>query len=259
VGYQCPECVRQATGPAYRRRVSLVLGRPGFLTTALLTVNIAMFVVELLVGGPGSLSSGPSTEKLFNLGALYPPAVAQGHQYWRLITEMFLHAGLLHIALNMYALYLFGYVIESAFGWRWLLAIYFLSGFLGSVTSFAFGSPGEVGVGASGAIFGLLGAWVAYNYRRRSNPLASANLRWALMLIALNTVLAAGFRSIDWRAHAGGLVAGAVAGWLAEGAGFGSESTRRVARVLGFVTLALLGVALTAWRVWTFPPGGWPI
>src|SRR5207245_7902717 len=102
---------------------------------------------------------------LFNLGALFPPAVTFGHQYWRLITAMFLHAGLLHLALNMYALYLFGYLIEDAFGRPQFLAIYFITGFLASAASFAFGPVGEVGVGASGAILGLLGAWLAFNYR----------------------------------------------------------------------------------------------
>ena len=260
VGYQCPECVREAAGPEYRRRVRVVLGRPGLFTTSLLVLNVAMFAIEILVGGAGSISNGPSGDKLLNLGALYPPAIATGHQYWRLITAMFLHAGILHIALNMYALYLFGYLIEGAFGRRWFLAIYFGSGFLGSVTSFVFGPALEIGVGASGAIFGLLGAWVAFNYRRRSNPLASANLRWALMLIGLNTLLAAGFHGIDWRAHAGGLVAGVAAGWFAEGLVPGPDRARRLSGFVGIAALVVLGVVLVAWRVSSFPsvPGLWP-
>jgi len=254
VGYQCPECVRDArrTAPGGRRvRVRFILGRPGSITTTLLVVNVAMFLVETVLGGGGSLGGGPSARTLFDLGALYPPAIAQGHQYWRLITAMFLHAGLLHIALNMYALYLFGYLIENAFGAGRFLAIYFIAGFLASVTSFAFGPIGEVGVGASGAIFGLLGAWVAYNYRRRSSALAAAQLQWALILIALNTVLAVSFRAIDWRAHLGGLVAGVAAGWLAEG--WGPPQVRRFVRVGGLAALVLLGIAVTVWRVASFP------
>jgi membrane associated rhomboid family serine protease len=253
VGYQCPECVRDArrTEPHRRVRVRFILGRPGSITTTLLVVNIAMFLVETVLGGGGSLGGGPSELRLFQLGALYPPAIAQGHQYWRLITAMFLHAGLLHIALNMYALYLFGYLIENAFGPARFIAIYFVAGFLASVTSFAFGPVGEVGVGASGAIFGLLGAWVAYNYRRRSSPPAAAQLQWALILILLNTVLAISFRAIDWRAHLGGLVAGVVAGWVAEG--WGPRAIRPLIQVGGLVFLALLGVAVTAWRVASFP------
>jgi membrane associated rhomboid family serine protease len=259
VGYQCPECVAAARQDAPRRRIRLrfLLGRPGSATTALLFLNIAMYLVETVVGGAGSLFTGPSPLKLFNLGALFPPAIAQvpgfgpHHQYWRLFTAMFLHAGLLHLTFNMYALYLFGYLIESAFGTRRFLAIYFVSGFLASVVSFAFGPAVEVGVGASGAIFGLLGAWVAFNYRRRTNPMALANLRWALTLVAINAFLALGFRGIDWRAHVGGLITGLAAGAMAEG--FGPQSIRRAVRVGGLFALLALGVALAAWRVATFP------
>jgi len=179
-------------------------------------VNVAMFLVETVLGGSRSLFSGPSQQKLFELGALYPPAIAQAHQYWRLITPMFLHAGLIHLAFNSYALYLLGFMVEGVFGKARFLAIYFVAGFLASVTSFAFGPAGEVGVGASGAIFGLLGAWVAFNYRRRTSYEASANLRWALMLIGINLVLGFSIAGIDNFAHLGGLVTGAVAGTLAE-------------------------------------------
>jgi membrane associated rhomboid family serine protease len=259
VGYQCPECVREArrTAPRSRVRVRFILGRPGSVTTALLVVNVAMFLVETAFSGGGGLASGPDNAKLFQLGALYPPAIAQTavlpehHQYWRLITAMFLHAGLLHLALNMYALYLFGYLIENAFGTLRFVAIYFVSGFLASVTSFAFGPIGEVGVGASGAIFGLLGAWVAYNYRRRDSPMASANLRGALMIIVLNAVLAGLIPQIDWRAHLGGLLSGAIAGALAEGVG--PRDIRRFVQAAGLILLVLAGIGLTAWRVTNFP------
>jgi len=236
--------------------VRFILGRPGSITTTLLIVNIAMFLVEAAFGGGGSLGSGPSSDKLFQLGALFPPAIAkttlpQHYQFWRLITAMFLHAGILHLALNMYALYLFGYLIENAFGVGRFIAIYFVTGFLASVTSFAFGPVLEVGVGASGAIFGLLGAWVAYNYRRRASAMAAAQLQWALILIALNTILAVSFPGIDWRAHIGGLVAGVAAGWVAEG--WGRRQIRPLVQMGGLTALVLVGVALTAWRVATFP------
>ena len=261
VGYQCPECVREARQSAPRRRVRVrfLLGRPGSITTALLIINIAVFVVEVALGGSGSLFNGPSADKLIQLGAMVPPFIArtalpQHYQFWRLITAMFLHIGLIHLAFNMYALYLFGYLIEGAFGKPRYIAIYFVAGFLGNVTSFAFGDAIAVGAGASGAIFGLLGAWIAYNYRRRDSALAEANLRWALMLIILNTVIALGFHSIDWRAHLGGLVAGIAAGWLVEG--FGPRETRPLVQYGGLIALALVGVALTAWRVSTFPSLG---
>jgi membrane associated rhomboid family serine protease len=255
VGYQCPECVSDArkTAPGRRVRARFILGRPGSITTALLVVNIALFLVELVIGASSLTGSGSNAKKLYDMGAMYPPAIAEGHQYWRLVTAMFLHLGLLHLALNMYALYLFGYLIENAFGVARFIAIYFVAGFLASVTSFVLGPLGEVGVGASGAIFGLLGAWVAYNYRRRDSAIASAQLQWALILIALNTVLAISFSGIDWRAHLGGLVAGVMAGALAEG--WGPRSVRPLIQVGGLAALTILGVAATAWRVATFPLG----
>lgn len=259
VGYQCPECVAEArrSVPGRRVRVRFFLGRPGSFTTTLLLVNVALFLVETVVGGSGALFSGPSGQKLFDLGALYPPAIALGHQYWRLITPMFLHAGLIHLAFNSYALYLLGFMVEDAFGKLRFIAIYFIGGFLASVTSFAFGPVGEVGVGASGAIFALLGAWVAFNYRRRTSPMASANLRWALMLIGLNVILGFSIPGIDWRAHLGGLVAGASLGALMEG--FGPRQLRSLVQVAGLVILLAIGVALTAWRVATFPTLAGPL
>lgn len=253
VGYQCPECVAEArrTAPGRRVRVGGLVGRPGSITRTLLVVNVAMFLVEAILGGSGSLFRGPSGQALFDLGALFPPAIAVGHQYWRLITPMFLHAGLIHLAFNSYALYLLGHLVEDAFGKGRFIGIYFISGFLASITSFAFGPPFEVAVGASGAIFGLLGAWVAFNYRRRTSPMASANLRWALMLIGLNVILGFSIPGIDWRAHFGGLVAGALVGTAMEG--LGPRSLRPFVQVGGLIILLAAGVLLTAWRVATFP------
>ncbi|HEX9312472.1 MAG TPA: rhomboid family intramembrane serine protease [Actinomycetota bacterium] len=247
VGYQCPECVAEARASFPRRRVQVkfVLGRPGALTTSLLAINLAMFVVEVAVGGARSLASGPSELKLFNLGAMYPPAIAHG-QYWRLFTAMFLHAGLVHIAFNMYALYLFGYLIEEAFGKVRFLLIYLVAGLLASVASYTFSDPHAVAVGASGAIFGLLGAWVAYNYRRRGTPAAAFQLRWALMLIGINLILGFSIAIIDNNAHIGGLIAGIAAGTLADG--IGPRSTRALVQVLGFAALIGIGVVMTIAR-----------
>jgi membrane associated rhomboid family serine protease len=245
VGYQCPDCVREAGKSLPRSRRALTVGGPGSVTRALMIINIGVFVFEFVRGGSASLMNGPSGQRLFDLGALDPIATAHG-QYWRLFTAMFLHANLLHIAFNMWALYILGGPIESWFGRRRFVAIYFVSGFLASVTSFVFGPVQELGVGASGAIFGLLGAWLVYNYRRRSNPLAYANVRWAVTLIVINLVFSFSFQGIDWRAHVGGLVAGAATGFLAEG--FGPRETRGVVAAAGFAGLLLIGAALTIAR-----------
>jgi membrane associated rhomboid family serine protease len=256
VGYQCPECVAQArrTAPSHRVPVRSLVRRSGSFTRALLIVNVAMFLVEAVLGGSGSLFRGPDIRTLFDLGALFPPAIALDDQYWRLITPVFLHAGLIHLAFNSYALYLLGFLVEDSFGKARFLVIYFGAGFLASITSFTFGPAEQVGVGASGAIFGLLGAWVAFNYRRRTSPMASANLRGALMMIGLNVVLGFSIPGIDWRAHFGGLVAGAMLGAVLEG--YGSRTVRPLVQAAGLVLVVAIGVALTAWRVATFPIQG---
>jgi len=172
---------------------------------------------------------------------------------------MFLHGGLLHIAFNMYALYLFGFAIESTFGTARFLTIYFVSGFMGSVASYVFTTPfligrtaagvlvfGPLGVGASGAIFGLLGAWVAYSLRRRDTELGAANLRLALILIGVNIVF--GFiPGIDMYAHLGGLAAGFACGLLMDGIRVKGYS-RIVLQIAGVLTVVAIGVALTAAR-----------
>lgn len=243
VGFQCPECVEEA-----RREFRKGPGRPfrgGISVTKALLVAIAIpFVIEIVVGGPRALFD-PTLKLLFDLGAMAPPAVANG-QFWRLFTAMFLHAGLLHVALNAYFFWLFGRVVESVFGRTWMLLIFLVSGFLASVASYAFGPVVALAVGASGAISGVFGAFIAYNYRRRHLAANAANLRMALTVIVLNAFIAVAYSSIDWRAHVGGLVAGFALGYLADDAVPARQ--RAVARFAGVATLVALGIALVVWR-----------
>jgi len=126
------------------------------------------------------------------------------------------------------------------------LSIYFVARFLSSVASYLFSDPRVVGVGASGAIFGLLGAWVAYNLRRRDTAMGAANLRGALILIALNLFLGFTIPNIDNFAHLGGLVSGFACGLLVEGVG--PRQSRQLVQIAGFVALIGLGVVLTIAR-----------
>jgi membrane associated rhomboid family serine protease len=243
VGHQCPECVEQARRD-FRSGPGRAL-RGGVSATNALLVAIAIpFVIEVILGGPQALFN-PSAEILFDMGAMQPIAVADG-QFWRLFTAMFLHVGLLHVALNAYFFWLFGRMVEASFGRTWMVLIYVVAGFLASVASYAFGPVTGLAVGASGAISGVFGAFIAYNYRRRDLAQAAANLRWALMLILLNALLTLGIRLIDWRAHLGGLVAGFAAGMVAEG--WGDRRTRRMVLVGGFAAMVAIGVVLVAWR-----------
>ena len=160
---------------------------------------------------------------------------------------MFLHAGLLHIAFNAYALWIFGTVVEQELGRLRFLLIYFATGIVASAASYAFGpTPVAVGVGASGAIFGIFGAFVAYNYRRRHLAIAAARLRSAVMIVVINMVLAFSIQGIDWRAHVGGFIAGLFAGFAAEGVG--TRSARRTILVTGFAGLLVVAFGLVAWH-----------
>jgi membrane associated rhomboid family serine protease len=243
VGHQCPECVEQARRD-FRSGPGRAL-RGGVSATNALLVAIAIpFVIEVLLGGPQALFN-PSREILFDMGAMQPIAVADG-QFWRLFTAMFLHFGLLHVALNAYFFWLFGRMVEASFGRTWMVLIYVVAGFLASVASYAFGPVTILAVGASGAISGVFGAFIAYNYRRRQHAMNAANLRLALTVIVLNAVIAIAYRSIDWRAHVGGLVAGFALGYLADSSGPARQ--RAVVRFAGVATLVVIGIALVLWR-----------
>ncbi len=257
VGYQCPECVAEAQrqfrrGPG--RRIAIANAKSTSATKALLVILVAVFIVELIVGGPGSLLEGPSSLQLIRLGATIGLAQLPGGlvgiavgQSWRLFTAMFLHAGLLHLAFNAYALWIFGQMIEEEMGRTRLLAIYLLTGLCGGAVSYAFGPLSVPGVGASGAIFGLFGAFVAYNWRRRHTALGQARLRAAIMLLIINAVIGfAAANIIDWRAHAGGFAAGLLAGFAAEG--FGMRRYERSGFVVGCVGIAIVTVGLVVWR-----------
>jgi len=251
VGHQCPQCVeeaRRAFGESPIQRVRS-LGSTSATRALLITIAI-VFVVELIKGGVGQAGLAPTGQALIDMGALVPVLVHAG-QWWRLLTVMFLHASVLHIALNAWALWLFGQFVETTFGRGRFLLIFFVSGFVASVTSYTFGNPCAIGVGASGAIVGLLGAFIAYNFRRRHLSLNQANLRWAAMIIVINVFFGLAIANVDNWAHGGGLVAGLAAGTFAEGVG--PSEFRPWTRALGFVALIALGIAVAVVRTQTFP------
>jgi membrane associated rhomboid family serine protease len=247
VGYQCPECVGSSKQEFLRagRSVATTPGRGLTITNALLMILGAVYALEVARGGPGSLVSGPTTKQLFDLGGSHGLAVASG-QYWRLVTAMFLHAGLIHIAFNAYALYLFGNVVEVEFGRIRYVSLYAITGLFASVASYAFGPPNVVGIGASGAIFGLFGAFFAYSWRRRALAFYAARVRMATTLLVVNLLITFAIPFIDWRAHVGGLVAGVALGFAAEG--IGDRRSRTATFVTASAVLLVLAAVLAVWR-----------
>jgi membrane associated rhomboid family serine protease len=234
VGYQCPDCVQ--AGRATSRRATTVfggqLGRDGAVSMTL----IALCGVAFVALGVLDLAGG------LDRWALQPVAIALGDQWIRLLTAIFLHAGLLHLAFNMYALYLLGPPLERALGHGRFLTLFLVSGLGGSVASYLFSPLLTISVGASGAIFGLMAAWIVVHRRLRADATP------VILLLGINVVLGFLVSGIDWRAHLGGAVVGAVVtAILTTGKGAqGRAQTGRQAVLVGLVVIAL--IALVAWR-----------
>lgn len=178
------------------------------ITAALLAIIAVVFALELMVGAPDNGAT------LVRLGAITPD-VLQTHEYWRLLAAMFLHAGWLHWAANTWALYQLGMLYEALFGSARFTVIYFVSGLAASMSSVVFSH--EVAVGASGAIFGILGAFIfsllrspQYRHQRWTRSLVSQIVFWILVNIAIGFSV----KFIDNAAHLGGLVTGLLLGFL---------------------------------------------
>ena len=174
-------------------------------------------------------------------GALIPALVAQG-EWWRLLSSMFLHSGFVHLAVNMLSLYFLGSFIEQTFGRGRFLALYLLSGISGGLAYLYFGAFDAAVVGASGAIFGLLGGIFGYSMRRGTFSWQNPIIRQLLILLALNLYIGFSVPVISNTAHIGGLVGGTVSGWLVAPTVFrkGLRAASPIAIVLGaeFVLLA---------------------
>jgi membrane associated rhomboid family serine protease len=239
VGFQCPECVREGNKGTRQARTHFggrVTDDPGWVTRVLIGVNVVLFVVQL--------ASSSFTFRFELIGALPPPpniafeGVADG-QYYRLLTAAFLHGGYLHIALNMYALFLFGPPLEQALGRVRFVALYLISALGGSALSYAFSNPAQPSLGASGAVFGLLGAFFVVNRR------LGRDTSGLLVLVAINFAFGFIAANIDWRAHLGGLIAGAL---TALALVYAPPARRNVVQIAGGLVVLVAIVALVAWR-----------
>jgi membrane associated rhomboid family serine protease len=229
VGHQCPECV--AEGRKTQRPVQTVFGGSregarGMVTISLIVLNVAVMLLSALSakrpggslggGSMGGLLGGttPLSAKLAVVGesgcqfdpihACYS-GIADG-QYYRLITAMFVHYGLLHIAFNMYALWILGRPLEALFGRLRFLGIYLVCGIGGNVAVYLF-APGVESAGASTAIFGLFA--VFYFALRKLGRDAST----ILPILVINIVITFLVPNISIAGHLGGLAVGAVVGY----------------------------------------------
>jgi membrane associated rhomboid family serine protease len=182
------------------------------VTPVIIGINVVLFVIAAALGG-GILV--PNAEVLIRLGSDYTPLTAAG-EWWRLLASTFLHFGILHLAFNMWALWVNGILAERLYGSTRYLTLYLVAGVAGSVTSFLW-HPFVNGAGASGAIFGVLGALFAYFLRTDSGvpkSVIKAQRNTAGIFIVISLLNAARVRGIDNAAHLGGVAAGFVMGWL---------------------------------------------
>ena len=206
VGVHCPECVREqrakftenrrASGPSsltVARRRFAMLDQKG--TVVLIAVSVAIWLLDKVSGG--------FLSQWFAYNSALLPT-----QPWRIVTVLFVHSGVFHILFNMWALFIFGRMLENMLGtWRFL-ALYFISGIAGSMLV-TFLAPGTWVVGASGAIFGLFAAFFVLQRSLGNNAVQ------LLVIIGLNLVI--GFlpgTNISWQAHVGGVLAGFVTGFV---------------------------------------------
>lgn len=198
VGQLCPDCLAEG-----RQRVitaQQLRDRAGASTTpvtfGLLALNVVVFLLSYAVPDFAVLREFQQSN-----------AAIRGGEWWRILTAAFLHAGLLHLAFNMYALYILGPEMERRAGSFAFAAMWFASAAAGGLAYLFFGGPGPA-VGASGAVFGLFGAWLAMAVRDRQTSHGAAQLRQLLVLLAINLALPLFVPQIAWQAHLGGLIAG---------------------------------------------------
>jgi len=232
VGIRCPEHASASgkTTPARRaaRRTSVSLSASGpIVTFALIGINVGVFLLELLLGG----QINGTGNWLYQHGVLFGPAVWNG-DWWRLVTAMFLHYGLLHLGMNMLVLWFIGPSLEEYFGhWRYAL-LYLVSGLAGSAGALIW-SPNALTVGASGAIWGLMGAAVVLE-ARRINVLGGQ----AMGLVVVNLLFTLLIPGVSLGGHIGGGLGGAACAL--------AFSSLRRTPALATASVALIGVASIA-------------
>ncbi|MBA3471473.1 MAG: rhomboid family intramembrane serine protease, partial [Herpetosiphonaceae bacterium] len=191
-------------------------GHRVILVWIIFAINIGMFGYSLLKGFSVMGSNPGDDTTLINLGAKFSALIDLDGQWWRFLTAMILHGGLVHLAFNSYALYILGPEVERIYGAPRFAAIYLAAGLGGSVGSYVFGDLFAPSIGASGAIFGLLGALAAFAYSARETlgDTARRNLRQIAGVAAINLFIGFALPGIDNYAHLGGLIIGIVVGLL---------------------------------------------
>jgi membrane associated rhomboid family serine protease len=243
VGPRCPDhaYVRAAGTAGQRVRMAMprTRGAP-VVTWTLIATNVLIYLVTVAQGVGINAPGG----EVFQKGILFGPLVAQG-DWWRLLTAAFLHASLIHLALNMLALYWLGSAVEMFLGPARYLAVYIVAGLAGSAGALIV-DPAQPTVGASGAIFGILGALLIIEYQQ-TGQLAGQ----AMSLIAINLIFSFAIPNISYGGHIGGLLGGIAAALALSRFGRGRLAYGRpgLVGVLGLLCIGAVSVLISYWKV----------
>lgn len=238
VGQKCPECA------APRGRTRVVHARQSFGRPTAQTAPVSFTIMAITVGifAIGMLS--PEANRwLFQAFAQANALVSLG-EWSRIFTAALLHGGFMHIAFNMYALYLFGPRLEQQVGSPAFSALYVATAGAGGMVSYLFGPLNQVSIGASGAIFGLFGAWMFVAWKMRGTPGGRAMFNQLGVLLAINLALPLLVPRIDWRAHLGGLLGGILIAWLWSVLAVGKPNARSI-RTFTATAVAIGAVIIT--------------
>jgi membrane associated rhomboid family serine protease len=235
VGMRCPECARDRT------KVKTVgggrtSGSTPTVTQVLIAINVLVFLAETATGSSLGGIGGSSPGTIYLKGALFGPYIADGHQYYRLLTAGFLHDGLLHILFNMVFLWFMGRMLEPAIGRLNFAVVYFVSLLAGSFGALLF-EPNVGTVGASGACFGILGALMVVAYYRGISIWQSG----LGVTLLINIVFSLSVAGISIGGHLGGVVGGAICGWLI--VQLGEKRRQPAAAIAGCLLVAAISVA----------------
>lgn len=182
------------------------------LTYTIIVLNVLFYLVSAFYSR--SLTE-MNLQELVDLGALYGPLTVLKDEWWRLLTAMFLHGGMTHILMNMFSLYLIGRGAEMYFDTKSYISIYLFSGLLGGLASLYI-HPESVGIGASGAIFGVFGALAGFflAHKDKIATHSKAFMKDFAIIIGINLVIGFSIESVDVSAHIGGLVVGFIGGYM---------------------------------------------
>lgn len=251
VGMRCPECARQRTRVQAGAAIGARGGAP-VATYVLIALNVIAFLAEVMGGGGATSVEGGGS--LIGDGGLCGNAIddggpcggqlSGGGEPFRIVTGAFLHAGPLHLLMNMFALYVLGTLIEPIIGTARFLGIYFAALLAGSLGALLASDPSEVTVGASGAIFGLMAAAFVIARHRGIDQIASQ----IGLFVVLNLVFTFSVPGISIGGHIGGLIGGALAALLLEQASRRFQGSSRVAfEVAGVLLIVAFSVAGSLW------------